>query len=98
MKKISPKRKEKIHLEEEIDKTIKANYDVNIHIVFLDSYEEALQRVKKRAEEIKRVVPDSEVQKTFQNLFPYFNIIHQDYLIDKSFSLYLWYNGKKKSF
>lgn len=82
----------KIQLKEEIMKAVKKNYSISIHIVFLDSYKEAWQRVEKRAKEIKRFVPKKVVKETFNDLFSHFNILYQS-LFRESFTIYLWYNG-----
>ena len=82
----------KIHLKEDIMKAVKKNYSISIHIVFLDSYEEAWKRVEKRAEEIRRFVPKKEVKETFNDLFPHFNILYKK-VLKESFTVYLWYNG-----
>ena len=79
-------------IKEEIMKAIKKGYLAFIHIVFLDSYEEAWKRVQKRAEEIRRFVPKEEVKETFNNLFPNFNILCQN-LSKESLVIYFWYNG-----
>ena len=79
-------------VREEIMKTVKKGYLVFIHIVFLDSYEEAWKRVQKRAEEIRRFVPKEEVKETFNNLFPNFNTLCQN-LSKESLVIYFWYNG-----
>ena len=82
----------KIQLIEDISKTIRKDYLIFIHIVFLDSYEEAWKRVEKRANEIKRFVPKKEVKETFNNLFSNFNIVYQ-HISKESFGVCLWYNG-----
>ena len=82
----------KIQLKEEIMRTVKKGYLVFIHIVFLDSYEEAWKRVQKRAEEIRRFVPKAEVKDTFNNLFPNFNALYKS-LSKESQVISLWYNG-----
>ena len=82
----------KFQLKEDIMKAVKKNYSVSIHIVFLDSYEEAWKRVEKRAEEIKRFVPKKDVKETFNDLFSNFNILYQK-ILRESFTIYLWYNG-----
>ena len=79
-------------IKEEIKKAIKKDYLVFIHIVFLDSYEEAWKRVQKRAEEIKRFVPKEEVKETFNKLFPNFNALYNS-LSNESLVISLWYNG-----
>ena len=79
-------------VKEEIMKAVKKDYLVFIHIVFLDSYEEAWKRVQKRAEEIKRFVPKEEVKETFNNLFPNFNALYNR-LSKESLVINLWYNG-----
>ena len=91
-KNIRKNKEGKIQLTEEIMKTVKKAYSISIHIVFLDSYEEAWKRVEKRSEEIKRFVPKQEVKETFNNLFSHFNILYQ-ILYKESFIFYLWYNG-----
>ena len=82
----------RIQLKEEIMKVVTRNYSISIHIVFLDSYEEAWKRVQRRAKEIKRYVPKKEVKETFNNLFPNFNTLYQS-LFKERFSIYPWYNG-----
>ena len=82
----------KIQLIEDISKTIRKDYLIFIHIVFLDSYEEAWKRVEKRANEIKRFVPKKEVKETFNNLFSNFNIVYQ-HISKEFFGVCLWYNG-----
>lgn len=82
----------KIQLKEEIMKAINKDYLIFIHVVFLDSYEEAWKRVQKRANEIKRFVPKKEVKETFNNLFSHFNILCQN-LFKESSVINLWYNG-----
>ena len=79
-------------VKEEIKKALKKDYLVFIHIVFLDSYEEAWKRVQKRAEEIKRFVPKVEVKETFNKLFPHFNTLYNS-LSKESLVISLWYNG-----
>lgn len=91
-KNIRKDKKGKIQLKEEIMKVVNKGYSISIHIVFLDSYEEAWRRVQKRAEEIKRYVPKQEVKETFNSLFPNFNTLYQS-LLKEFFSIYLWYNG-----
>ncbi len=82
----------KMQLKEEIKRVVKRGYLIFIHIVFLDSYEEAWKRVQKRAEEIKRFVPKQEVKETFNDLFPNFNALYKS-LFRKSLFINLWYNG-----
>ena len=82
----------KIQLIEDISKTVKQDYLIFIHIVFLDSYAEAWKRVEKRANEIKRFVPKKDVKETFNNLFSNFNIVYQ-HISKESFGVCLWYNG-----
>ena len=82
----------KIQLKEEIMKAVKKGYLIFVHVVFLDSYEEAWKRVEKRAEEIRRFVPKEEVKKTFNNLFLNFNALYRS-LSNESFVIHLWYNG-----
>ncbi len=85
--------KGKIHLIKEIKDLLKKNYQILIHIVFLDTYAEAWKRVQKRAEEIKRFVPAKIVKETFSNLFPHFNIVQESFSKKSSILIYLWYNG-----
>ena len=82
----------KIQLKEEIMRTVKKSYRIFIHVVFLDSYEEAWKRVQKRTEKIKRFVPERQVKETFNTLFPNFNTLYQN-LSKESFFIYFWYNG-----
>lgn len=91
-KNIRKNKEGKIQLKEEIMKVVKKDYLIFIHIVFLDSYEEAWKRVQRRAEEIKRYVPIKDVKETFNNLFPHFNTLYQS-LSKEDFIIYLWYNG-----
>ena len=82
----------KLQLKEEILKAVKKDYLIFIHVVFVDRYKEAWNRVEKRAEEIRRFVPKEEVKETFDNLFFNFNALYQN-LSKKSLVINLWYNG-----
>ncbi len=82
----------KLHIVEEIKKAFKKNYSVTLHVVFLNSYEEAWRRVQKRYEKIKRYVPKKEVKDTFQNLFPNLNLLlNTDF--KQEYRMQLWYNS-----
>ena len=95
-KNIRKNREGEIHLIREIKDVVKQEYQIFFHIVFLDTYAEAWKRVQKRAEEIKRFVPANEVKETFDNLFPYFNIVQKSLSKKSTFIIYLWYNGSDK--
>ena len=83
----------KLHLISEIKKVFKKHYDVSIHIVFLNSYQEAWRRVQLRYEKIKRYVSKKEVKNTFDCLFPNLNILlNQNFKAEHSIKF--WYNGK----
>ena len=83
----------KLHLISEIKKVFKKNYNVSIHVVFLDSYQEAWRRVQLRYEKIKRYVPKKEVKNTFDCLFPNLNILLNENF-KKDYMIKFWYNGK----
>ena len=85
-----------LHIVEEIKKAFKKRYIVALHVVFLDSYKEAWNRVQKRYNQIKRYVPKSEVKDTFQNLFPNLNkLLAADFKTKYPIKLWIWYNGQK---
>lgn len=84
-------------LTKDIEKTFKENYLIYIHIIFLDNFTSAWQRVQNRTQETKRFVPKEKVKETFLNLFPNFNSIYRS-LKKKSFLIFLWYNGDKMPF
>ena len=82
----------KLHVVEEIKKAFKKKYILSIHVVFLNSYQEAWKRAKLRYKKNKRYVSQQEVKDTFQSLFPNLNK-----LLSKNFKneylVKLWYNG-----
>ena len=81
-----------LHVVEEIKKAFKNKYTLSIHIVFLNSYQEAWNRVQLRYKQNKRYVSQQEVKDTFQSLFSNLNK-----LLDENFKneylVKLWYNG-----
>lgn len=82
-----------LHLISEIKSVFRKNYSVSLHIVFLDSYQEAWRRVKLRYEKIKRYVSKQDVKDTFNCLFPNLNILLSENF-GKDYLLVFWYNGK----
>ena len=86
--------KNKFQIIRDIEEAKRQEYTISFQIVFLDTIEEALKRVQKRAEKIRRFVPEDKVKDTFNNLFPYLNEICKSNL--KDITLFsLWYNGKE---
>ena len=83
----------KLHVVEEIKKAFKKDYSVSIHVVFLDSYQEAWRRVQLRYEKIKRYVSKKEVKSTFDCLFSNLNILLKKNF-KKDYMIKFWYNGK----
>ena len=83
----------KLHLTSEIKKAFKKQYQVTIHVVFLDSLKTAWERVQLRYEQIKRYVPKKEVLDTFKYLFPNLNILLKKNF-KKDYTIKFWYNGK----
>ena len=83
----------KLHLISEIKTAFKKQYQVTIHVVFLDSLKTAWERVQLRYEEIKRYVSKEEVKKTFDCLFPNLNILLKKNF-KKDYMIKFWYNGK----
>ena len=82
----------KLHLISELKSAFRKKYSISIHVVFLNSYQEAWKRVKLRYEKIKRYVPIQYVRETYESLFPNLNTLlnenfKSDYLVN------LWYNG-----
>ena len=83
----------KLHLTSEIKTAFKKQYQVTIHVVFLDSLKTAWERVQLRYEQIKRYVSKEEVKKTFDCLFPNLNILLKKNF-KKDYMIKFWYNGK----
>ena len=83
----------KLHLISEIKSVFQKNYNVSIHVVFLNSYQEAWKRVQLRYKKIKRYVSQKEVKDTFNCLFPNLNILLSENF-GKDYLLVFWYNGK----
>ena len=87
-----------LHLISEMKTAFKKNYNVSIHVVFLDSYQEAWRRVKLRYDKIKRYVPKQYIKDTFENLFPNLDILLRENFKEQ-YLVKFWYNGKwDKSF
>ncbi len=83
-----------LHVVEEIKKAFRKDYNVSIHIVFLESYQEAWRRVRLRYEKIKRYVSKKEVFDTFQNLFPNLNkLLNIQFKSKAPIKIWIWYNG-----
>ena len=85
-------RKGKLHLISEMKDALKKKYHIAIHVVFLDSYQEAWRRVQLRYDKIKRYVPKKYVKETFESLFPNLNILMNENF-KSDYSVNLWYNG-----
>lgn len=83
----------KLHLISEIKNVFQKNYNVSIHVVFLDSYQEAWKRVQLRYEKIKRYVPKQYVKDTFEDLFPNLDILLRENF-KKEYLIKFWYNGE----
>ena len=84
----------KLHITEEIKRAFKKKYIVSLHIVFLDSYQEAWRRVQLRYEKIRRYVPKKEVSDTFNNLFPNLNkLLTVNFKSSDPIKVWIWYNG-----
>ena len=84
----------KLHLTSEIKKVFKKQYQVTIHVVFLDSLKTAWERVQLRYEQIKRYVPKKEVLDTFKGLFPNLNKLLKVQFKNKvPIKIWIWYNG-----
>ncbi len=81
-----------LHLISEMKTAFQKNYNVSIHVVFLNSYQEAWKRVKLRYEKIKRYVPKQYVKDTYENLFPNLNILLRKNF-NKEYLVKFWYNG-----
>ena len=92
-KNIVRNREGKFQLIDDIKKAIKMNYTILLHVVFLDSFDEAWERVQKRAEEIRRYVPKEKVENTFKSLFVNLNEIYKS-LSREVFDIRFWYNGR----
>ena len=82
----------KLHIISEIKSVLRKGYNLSIHVVFLDSCQEAWRRVQSRYEEIRRYVPMTEVRETFNDLFPHLNILLNENF-NADYSVNLWYNG-----
>ena len=82
-----------LHLISEIKKAFQKDYEVFIHVVFLNSYQEAWKRVKLRYEKIKRYVPKNYVKDTYEGLFPNLNILLRENF-NKEYLVKFWYNGE----
>ena len=83
----------KLHVKEEIKKVLKKGYKLSVHVVFLDSYQEAWKRVQLRYDKIKRYVSQKEVKDTFQNLFVNLDtLLNQNY--KEEYLVKFWYNGR----
>ena len=87
-----------LHLISEMKTAFQKNYNVSIHVVFLNGYQEAWKRVKLRYEKIKRYVPKEYVKETYEDLFPNLNILFKK-KFNKEYLVKFWYNGEwDKSF
>ena len=87
-----------LHLISEIKRAFQKNYTISVHVVFLDSYQEAWKRVRLRYEKIKRYVPKQYVKDTFEDLFSNLDILLRENF-KKEYLVKLWYNGEwDKSF
>ena len=84
----------KLHLISEMKNALKKKYHIAIHVVFLDSYQEAWRRVQLRYEKIKRYVPRKYVKDTYDSLFPNLNVLMNENF-NVEYTVKLWYNGKK---
>ena len=82
----------KLHIISEVKNVLRKGYNMSIHVVFLDSWQEAWRRVKLRYEKIKRYVPMTYVKETFDGLFPNLNILLNENF-KAEYSVNLWYNG-----
>ena len=82
-----------LQIKSDLKKVLNKKYTTIIHVVFLDTFEEAWKRVQTRYEAIRRYAPKDKVKKTFQNLFPNLNkLMKAD--IKKTYLLFFWYNGQ----
>ena len=82
----------KLHIISEVKNVLRKGYNMSIHVVFLDSWQEAWKRVKLRYEKIRRYVPMTYVKSTFDDLFPNLNILLNENF-NADYSVNLWYNG-----
>ncbi len=87
-----------LHLIFEMKTAFQKNYNVFVHVVFLNSYQEAWRRVQLRYDKIKRYVPQQYVKDTFEDLFPNLNKLLKENF-KKKYLVKFWYNGEwEKSF
>ena len=83
----------KLHAIEEIKRAFKKKYILSVHVVFLNSHQEAQKRAWLRYKRNKRYVSQQEVKDTFQCLFPNLNRLLSENFKEE-YSVKFWYNGK----
>ena len=79
-----------LRLSGEMKEAFKKGYKVTLHVVFLNSAEEAWIRVQERYKRTKRYVSKEDVTNTFQSLFPNLNRMISE--VDGEYLIALNYN------
>ena len=94
-KNITTKEDGSLQLVLDLERALNNDYLTIIHVVFLETSEQAWERVQKRYEKIRRYVPKKKVEETFNDLFPNLNRIMKTEF-KKSYFIRFWYNPSEK--